>query len=134
MVFRAARLLAATLGLAGLLSLSAAGAAERKPYDAAGFAAAQAAGKPIVVDVTASWCPTCQAQKPIIEGLCAKPDYANLIVLEVNFDDQQDAVKAFGARMQSTLVAFKGKTEVARSVGDTKAASIEELFKAASGG
>ena len=31
-------------------------------------------------------------------------------------------------RKQSTLIAFKGKTETGRSVGDTKAASIEALI------
>jgi len=38
------------------------------------------------------------------------------------------AVKYFGARMQSTLITFKGATETARSVGDTEPSSIAALL------
>ena len=34
-------------------------AGAERPYEAGAFAAAQEAGKPILIDVTASWCPTC---------------------------------------------------------------------------
>jgi len=37
-------------------------------------------------------------------------------------------VRAFGARSQSTLIAFKGAKETARSVGDTDAGSIADLL------
>jgi hypothetical protein len=46
----------------------------------------------------------------------------------VDFDSQKDLVERFGARMQSTLVVFKGNTEEGRSVGDTYRASIEALL------
>jgi thioredoxin 1 len=105
--------------------------AGEKPFDAAGFAAAQAAGGPILIEVAADWCPTCKAQKPIIDGLSAKPEYKNLTVFRVDFDKQKDVVRDFKATTQSTLIAFKGKTETARSAGDTKAASIEALVMSA---
>ena len=91
-------------------------------YDPASFAAAEKAGKPILVAVHASWCPTCKAQKPILSELMADPKFKN------DFDNQKDAVKLFGARMQSTLVAFKGDKETGRSVGDTDRASIAALL------
>jgi thioredoxin 1 len=34
-------------------------------------------------------------------------------------------------RMQSTLITFKGRTEVARTTGETKADAIERQLKAA---
>jgi hypothetical protein len=46
----------------------------------------------------------------------------------VDFDRQKDVVKFFQARMQSTLIAFKGATEAGRSVGDTNRASIAALL------
>jgi hypothetical protein len=46
----------------------------------------------------------------------------------VDFDSQKDAVKYFGARMQSTLIAFKGEKETGRSVGDTNRSSIAALL------
>ncbi len=38
-------------------------------------------------------------------------------------------LKRFNARMQSTLVAFKGQAEVGRSVGETQAEWIEGLVE-----
>jgi hypothetical protein len=51
-----------------------------------------------------------------------------LVYFVVDFDNQKDAVKSFGARMQSTLIAFKGEHETGRSVGDTDRASIAALL------
>ena len=39
------------------------------------------------------------------------------------------AVQALGARMQSTLIVFKGAAEKGRSVGDTSQASIAALLE-----
>jgi thioredoxin 1 len=106
----------------------AAQAAETQDYNAKAFAAAQAAGKPILVEIHASWCPTCKAQVPILGELEKQDKFKNLMVFRVDFDSQKDAVKAFGARMQSTLITFKGAVETGRSVGDTNAASIAGLL------
>jgi thiol-disulfide isomerase/thioredoxin len=120
-----------SLSLAGLLTsviAFAAQAAEKVNYDAESFAAAQAAGRPILVEIRASWCPTCKAQEPILGNLEKQDRFKNLLVVLVDFDSQKEAVKAFGARMQSTLIAFKGSVETGRSVGDTNATSIATLL------
>ena len=106
----------------------AAHAAEKVDYEAKSFAAAQAAGKPILVEIHASWCPTCKAQEPILGNLEKQDKFKNLLVFRVDFDSQKDAVKAFGAQMQSTLITFKGSQETGRSVGDTNPASIATLL------
>ena len=103
-------------------------ATESKLFTADAFAAAQKAGKPIFVGVHASWCPICAKQKPILSELMADPKFKDLVYFVVDFDSQKDAVKSFGARMQSTLIAFKGEHETGRSVGDTDAASIAALL------
>jgi len=103
-------------------------AAETRTFDPGSFAAAQKAGKPILVAIHASWCPTCKAQKPILSELMAEPKFKDLIYFVVDFDSQKDAVKFFGARMQSTLIAFKGTTETGRSVGDTERSSLAALL------
>lgn len=102
--------------------------AETKTFDPQSFAAAQKAGEPIFVAIHASWCPTCKAQGPILSALMAEPKFKNLVYFIVDFDHQKDAVKFFHARMQSTLIAFKGATETGRSVGDTDRASIAALL------
>jgi thioredoxin 1 len=106
-----------------------AAATETRSFDAQSFAAAQKAGKPILVAIHASWCPTCKAQKPILSELMAGPKFKNLVYFVVDFDTQKDAVKYFGARVQSTLIAYKGATETGRSVGDTERTSIAALLE-----
>ena len=72
----------------------------------------------------ASWCPTCAKQQPILAKLEAEPDYKNLKVFVVDFDTQKDVVRSMGVQMQSTLIAFHGKQEEARSTGQTDPAVI----------
>jgi thioredoxin 1 len=103
-------------------------ASETKAFDPDSFAAAQRAGKPILVAVHASWCPICKAQKPILSELMDNPKFKDLVYFVVDFDAQKDVVKRFGARMQSTLIAFKGEAETGRSVGDRERTSIAALL------
>ena len=86
-----------------ILFAGAASAAEMKTFDNSSFEAAKSAGQPIVVDITATWCSTCAAQKPIIERLAADPAYEDMVVFHVDFDDQMEVVRSLGAQMQSTL-------------------------------
>src|SRR3954462_1025313 len=80
-------------------------------FDAKAFSAAQKAGKPILIAIHASWCPTCKAQAPIIGELRSDPKFRDLAYFVIDFDSQKDLVKQFGARMQSTLIVFKGDKE-----------------------
>ena len=102
-----------------------------QPFDATAFAAAQKNGKPILVAVHASWCPTCKAQRPILSDLLAGPKFGNFTYFVIDFDSQKDLVQRFGVRKQSTLIAFKGSQEEARSVGDTNRDSIAALLNKA---
>ncbi len=103
-------------------------ARESVPFTRAAFEAAQKDGKSILIEISASWCPTCRAQKPIIEGLLDSAKFKDMVAFRIDFDDQADEVRAMGAQTQSTLITFKGITEAGRSVGDTNPASIEELL------
>ena len=95
------------------------------------FSQAQKDGKTVLVDVWASWCPTCKAQGPILGSLLAKPENKDVVMLRVNFDTQLDVLKALKVQSQSTLIMFKGGKETARSVGDTNADSIAKLVGSA---
>ncbi|RYC33330.1 thioredoxin [Lichenibacterium minor] len=129
---RLAHPLAAALGLASALILPlAAAAAEVAPFTSAAFDAARAAGRPILVDVSAPWCPTCKAQRPILSNLEAQAKFKDLLVLDVDFDSQKDVLRRFGVRMQSTMIAFKGDRETARSTGETRPAPIAALLDSA---
>ncbi|MDR3497390.1 MAG: thioredoxin family protein [Ancalomicrobiaceae bacterium] len=118
----------ALVALAGALVSGSAVAAETVPYTPAAFDAAQNAGRSILVEVHATWCPTCKAQVPILSSIEMGDAYKDLLVVHVDFDSQKDAVRRFGARMQSTLITFKGGKETGRSVGDTDPDSIAALL------
>ncbi|MGL4396551.1 MAG: thioredoxin domain-containing protein [Hyphomicrobium sp.] len=103
-------------------------ALEPAAYTADAVKAAQAAGKPVLIHVTAPWCPTCKAQHQAINTIIAKPEFAEVAVFNVDFDTQEDALAAYKTRTQSTLVAFHGDKETGRLVGETKPAAIEALI------
>src|SRR5260370_11966267 len=97
--------------LASLLGFGVARAATVANFDQASFAAAQQAGKPILVHINASWCPTCAQQRPIIEKLSADPAFKNLMIFKVDFDSQKDVVKPMGVQIQTTMIVFHRTTE-----------------------
>lgn len=121
---------AAVLAVISLVALPAA-AFEKKAYDDAAFKAAQAAGGPVIVHVTAPWCPTCKAQHQALGELDKNADYAKVSLFDVDFDSQKDVLKALNASSQSTLIAFSGNKETGRLVGETKAAAIDGLIASA---
>jgi thioredoxin 1 len=126
------RLFIGALAIGSALALSPlASAMSAKDYSQSAFDAAQAAGKPILIDVHAPWCPSCKAQAPILSDLQAQPKFKDMVVLKIDFDSQKDLLRKFKVRYQSTLIVFKGKQEMGRSTGDTKAASIEALLSKA---
>ena len=113
--------------VAGAVTMSPALAETVPTFDANAFTDAQKAGRPILIAIHASWCPTCKAQAPILSELRADPKFKNLAYFVIDFDSQKDLVNRFGARMQSTLIIFKGDKEEGRSVGDTNRDSIYAL-------
>jgi thioredoxin 1 len=119
------------LVLAGIGFAAAAQAADKKPFTMPVFEAAKASGRPVLVEVTAPWCPTCKAQRPILAQLTAQPKFKDLAILEIDFDSQKDVLRALNVQMQSTLITYKGGREVGRSTGDTERSSIEALLNRA---
>ena len=104
-------------------------AAERQPFDQAAFEAAQAAGKPILVEISAPWCPICKAQAPTLARLKSEPRFKELVSFNIDFDTQKDLLRQFNVQKQSTLIVFKGKQETGRSTGVTDPGAIETLLE-----
>lgn len=122
------------LALAGLIlaaGLASAAAGETRPFSEPAFEAAQKSGKPILIEVSAPWCPICKAQKSILAKLSSDPRFKDLEIFDIDFDSQKDLLKRLNVRMQSTLIAYKGATEVGRSVGETQPEWIEGLLEKA---
>ena len=64
-------------------------------------------------------------------GCAVRPEYKDLTIFDVDFDTQKDALHALKVQKQSTLVIYKGKTEVTRAVGITRREAIETVMKKA---
>ena len=116
-----------TIALTSLASIAMAG--DIKPFNQLEFDQLTKAGKAVVLDISATWCPTCKQQKPIIDSLMKQPAYKDVTLMTIDFDSAKPTLKTFKVSMQSTLVAFKGEKEVGRSVGDTTPAGLESLVK-----
>ena len=121
-------LLTAAAALPVTLLTRPAASAQRQAFSNALFDAAQAAGRPILIEITAPWCPTCRAQKPHVDAVAADPRMRDAVFLSVDFDSQKDALRRLNARSQSTLIAFRGREERGRATGITEGAAIRELL------
>ena len=119
-------LLLLSLGLAAPLM-----AQPIQPFTTAALKAAQTAGRSILVDAYASWCPTCRKQAPTIDAMANDPAFAKLLILRLDYDNQTAEKRALGITTQSTLIAFDGSKETGRSVGITDPEQIKALAKSA---
>ena len=109
----------------GAMQLSAqSSAAGWQPYDEAEFMMAQGKGKTIVVDVYADWCPTCRAQAPILDELRKERQNGDTLFVKVDFDQEKAFLRDHRIPRQSTVLVFKGKKEVARSIAQTNRSAL----------
>ncbi len=88
-------------------------------YSPEQFADAQAAGKTILVDVYADWCPTCKKQHPILEELKSDERMQDTLFVRVDFDVHKEFLKNHRIPRQSTILIFEGQKEIDRSIAET---------------
>ncbi|NTS78370.1 redoxin domain-containing protein [Catenovulum sp. SM1970] len=86
----------------------------------------QADNELVLIDVYATWCPTCKKQGKILDKYFQQYPTSQLKVLKVNFDDQKDWVTHFRAPRQSTLVLYQGTEKLWFSVAET---NKNKIFK-----
>lgn len=104
-----------------------------EPFTAARFEALQADNALILVDVAATWCPTCKAQKAVIDAFRQQHPEIGLHVLTVDFDTQKEWVKHFKAPRQSTLLVYKGTEQRWFAVAETREDVITTALLEAAG-
>jgi hypothetical protein len=66
-----------------------------------------------------------------VHRLSQDPRFAGVVVFRIDFDSGKEYMRLVKATERSTLIAFKGKDEKARSVAETDAAALRKLFEAA---
>jgi thiol-disulfide isomerase/thioredoxin len=110
--------------LACLLTIPVHGAMAKDPtaYQAVEFSDAQKQQKHVVIEIFKKGCGTCAAQQPALEK--ARQKFPDAVFMKVDFEHDADAVTVFKAVKQSTIIIFKGETEVDRLVGVTDPSAI----------
>lgn len=108
------------------------GAVAPLAFDPAVFDAAQASGRPVIVDTFASWCPPCRAQAPLIEWLSEAPAFRGVIVMRLGEHTPRSVWRRFGVDSFGTLIVFRNGHELARGTPVT-GAGIARLFGVAIG-
>lgn len=112
-----------------LLSFSA--SAQKQPFNESLYQQYQESGTVFLVDVFATWCPTCKKQSQIIDQYFAENPDSKIRVLVVDYDDQKEWVTHFRAPRQSTLLLYKGKEQLWFSVAETNKSKIFTQLKQA---
>lgn len=119
------------LGLALALNSTEALAQDVQPFTEARFAALQEEGPLILLDVHADWCPTCALQQKVLADYRKQHPEVPLHTLAIDFDEQKEYVRRFGAPRQSTLILYRGKDRIWFSVAETAAEVIHTALNEA---
>ena len=88
-----------------------------------------AGDKLVVIDFWATWCGPCQRLTPIIEQLAE--EYQDRVVIgKYNVDEGEDLVAQFGIRNIPVVLFLKGGEVVAKKVGLTSKAVLQQQIEA----
>ncbi|MEK9139708.1 MAG: thioredoxin family protein [Nitrospirota bacterium] len=125
----------ALLSIVITLSPVAQAAVEKEAFTEARYNELRKSGKVFLVDVYATWCPTCARQQDVLATYGKNNPQQNLSVLVVDFDNDKKWVRYFKAPRQSTLLLYSGEEQLWFSVGETRYDVIAgELDKALNAG
>ena len=86
----------------------------------------QKSGKTIVINSWNEYCSTCAAQTKVFDQ--ALKDFKNVEFLFYEQTKNKDIAKTLGINYWTTIVVFKGKTEIAREIGLTNKDLIYDLI------
>ncbi len=95
-------------------------ALEAEPFSQHRFEQLQAEDALILIDIWATWCPTCRRQREILARFQSEHPEVELHILEVDFDRDKEVVRQFRAPRQSTLLLFRGEQQVWYGVAETR--------------
>ena len=91
------------------------------------YAEIAAAGLPLVIDFSATWCGPCKKIGPIIEELAGEYD-GKVNIYKCDVDDNDELTSKFGIRNVPTVLFIKNGEVVDKHVGAaTKDAFVEKI-------
>lgn len=86
-----------------------------------------AAGLPVVIDFSATWCGPCKKIAPIIEELAGEYD-GKAIIGKCDVDENDELTSKFGIRNVPTVLFIKGGEVVDKHVGAApKSVFVEKI-------
>lgn len=92
---------------------------EKEAFTQERFEALQSEGALVLLDVFADWCPTCAKQQEVLRSYQEEHPDVPLHILQIDFDEQKEWVKAFRAPRQSTLILYRGEEQIWFNVAAT---------------
>jgi len=104
---------------------------DTEPFSNEKFAELQADGELVLIDIFATWCPTCARQHEVLKEYRARHPDVNLHILSVDYDKDRQYVRQLRAPRQSTLLLYKGETQFWYSVAETREDVIFEAINRA---
>lgn len=93
------------------------------------FESELAAGLPVVVDFSATWCGPCNRVAPIIEEL-SKEYEGRITIGKCDVDDNSELPARFGVRNIPTILFIKGGEVVDKVVGAAPKSTFVEKLEA----
>ncbi|NVJ99140.1 MAG: thioredoxin family protein [Alphaproteobacteria bacterium] len=97
-------------------------------YDPSRFADLMRRGEPVLVEIYAPWCPTCLLQHRALETLHKEDRAPRIRAVRVDFEGDEDFVKAKGFTSTGTLVIFRNGREEIRATGLVTPDKIENFL------
>jgi len=98
-------------------------------YDHAKFEERLAAGEPMMVEVYASWCPTCLKQHEAFEELDKAGKAPEIRAIRVDFDRDIAFRNKYDLHYTGTLMLFKDGDYIAEGPGLTSAKQIADFVR-----
>ena len=91
------------------------------------FEEAKKNGETVVVTAWAKYCGTCKKQKVVLDQ--AEKDFKDVLFLYYNHPKMKDVAKYLKIDYRSTILVYKGNTEVSRTLGQLDKSIIYSNIK-----
>ncbi|WP_281300743.1 MULTISPECIES: thioredoxin family protein [unclassified Iodidimonas] len=106
--------------------------AQWQDYEPVAFEGALQAGDPVLVQIYASWCPTCEAQHQSFTALENKGRVPDARLFRVDFDRDGAFLEKHEVQSTGLLLVFRNGVEVARQGGLVDEGSILSFLESQS--
>jgi len=100
-------------------------------YEPTRFEELMARNEPVMVEIYASWCPTCLLQHRALETLHEQGKDPEIRAIRVDFDRDEAFINQHGFRSTGTIVIFQGGYQRMRASGLVTADKIDAFLKRA---